>query len=431
MYDQVNYTSRLMVMIRRGLKPGLRFGFDRSIGRDGFRRVLPFRRPWIALLVVAAMDIAFILPAISVFRHATAGWSEFDTLFDLVITLFMSAWLLGWAVAPLSLSLILVLLLFGREVISAQPGRLEISLGLPGLGFTTRYDVSKMRNLRRQQPAPRSGKSWRGSHLVFDYGANQVAFGSAIDRSLESEIRQQIKASSGVAIHEGEVLPEDDLTPWEPDEKPPTPLPLATEAIESEPLTLASASSIALIVANLIPVAGTVFLDWNLGDVMVLYWAESAVVGFFNLLKIIVIGRWAALFYGPFFVGHFGGFMAVHFLFIYTIFVTGLKDDMSITGDLSQVQQLFIALWPALAALFISHAYSFFHNFIGRREFQNRNVSDQMGEPYSRIIFMHLVLILGGGLVLVLGQATPVLLIVIGLKIYFDLKGHLKQRARS
>ena len=71
-----------------------------------------------------------------------------------------------------------------------------------------------------------------------------------------------------------------------------------------------------LIFANLVPVAGTLFFGWRLSDVMVLYWAESAIIGFFNLCKIAVIGRWFALLAGPFFLGHFGGFMAVHFLFI-------------------------------------------------------------------------------------------------------------------
>ena len=97
-------------------------------------------------------------------------------------------------------------------------------------------------------------------------------------------------------------------------------------------------------------------------------------------------------------------------------------------GELAEVAQLFINLWPALAALFVSHAFSFFKNFLGRQEYKGRTVSTQMTEPYSRIIFMHLVLIFGGGLTLILGELTPVLLIVIALKIYFDIKAHLKQR---
>jgi hypothetical protein len=152
------------------------------------------------------------------------------------------------------------------------------------------------------------------------------------------------------------------------------------------------------------------------------------VIGFFNLLKIIIIGRWGALLYGPFFVGHFGGFMAVHFLFVYTLFVVGIQNQQDVGGNLSDVATLFIALWPALAALFISHAYSFFTNFLGREEYRGKTASDQMTEPYSRIIFMHLVLIFGGGLTLFLKNPAPVLLLVIAIKIYVDLKSHIRER---
>jgi hypothetical protein len=54
-----------------------------------------------------------------------------------------------------------------------------------------------------------------------------------------------------------------------------------------------------------------------------------------------------------------------------------------------------------------------------------------MSEPYNRIIFMHLVLILGGGLSMVLGQAGPVIIAVIGLKIFFDVKAHLKEHNKG
>jgi len=129
---------------------------------------------------------------------------------------------------------------------------------------------------------------------------------------------------------------------------------------------------------------------------------------------------------GPFFIGHFGGFMSVHFLFLYTIFVNP-KEGMASANDLAEVAQLFYTLWPALAALFISHGFSFYKNFMGRQEYRGRTLNQQMTEPYSRIIFMHLVLIFGGGLSLILGNPAPVLILVIGLKIYFDVKAHLKQ----
>lgn len=68
-------------------------------------------------------------------------------------------------------------------------------------------------------------------------------------------------------------------------------------------------------------------------------------------------------------------------------------------------------------------------NFIGQHEFQARDSKEQMAEPYKRIVFMHLVLIFGGGLSLVLGNSTPVLLAVIAVKIWVDVRAHIKEHA--
>jgi hypothetical protein len=323
---------------------------------------------------------------------------------------------------------ILLVMLFGREVLKVGPGRAELYIGLPFVGVFAQYDVSRMRNLRVEQPAKKSGKSWRGSHLVFDYGANSIGFGSDLGAVELGEIESSIRMASGESIRKGEATPEELEREWEPGPQEAPVAALTEPAVAEPPKGWLTPSSLMLILANLVPVAGTVFLGWNLSDVMVIYWAESAVVGLFNLAKIIVIGRWAALFAGPFFLGHFGGFMAVHFLFIYSIFVEGLGGEGP-GGDLSGVVALFAGLWPALIALFLSHGYSFVVNFVGNREYAGRTVSQQMSEPYSRIMFMHLVLIFGGGLSIAMGEPTFVLLIVIALKIFFDVRAHIKQRS--
>ena len=417
-------------MIRKGIRPRLIFGFDTTGERQSFRRVMPFRRSWIAIAVVAALDAAFIIPAVITFGQAMSEWSRFDSLFDLVAALFLSAWLLGWVIAPLVLTGILLLMLSGRETLKAGPGTVEIFLGISFVGVTAHYDVSKMRNLRFEQPPKKSGKAWRGSHLVFDYGANTIAFGSNMRGDEVAELRSRLEFATGAKIRRGNALSEETAEKWEPDVEAAAPdLPVAASMVSNPPLSLASPTTLVLIAANLVPVAGSLFLDWKLSDVMLLYWAESAVIGFFNVAKIIVIGRWAALFAGPFFAAHFGGFMAVHFLFIYTIFIEGVHAQGSTGGDLAEVALLFSSLWPALAALFLSHAYSFYENFLARREYRGRTVKDQMSEPYSRIIFMQMVLIFGGGLTMVLGSPVPVLLIIIALKIFFDIKAHLKQHS--
>ena len=155
-------------MIRKGIRPGLKISIG-SPGKQGeFRRVLPFKRSWVAIVILAVMDTAFLIPAVLTFKQAIGEWGNLDSLFNLVAAAFLSAWLLGWIIAPLIMTTILLLLLFGREVLKAGPGRLELFMGVPFLGVYAQYEVSKMRNLRFEQPPNKSGRSWRGSHLVFD-----------------------------------------------------------------------------------------------------------------------------------------------------------------------------------------------------------------------------------------------------------------------
>ena len=391
-------------MIRRGLRPNFKIGIDLPDDKDLLRRVLPFRRSWIAIVLLAIMDLIFIIPLVTTIQQAAKEWSKFDSLIDLVGALFLSAWLLGWSIGPLLMTGILVLLLFGREVLKARPGTVEIFFGLPLVGVTLQYDVAKMRNLRIEHPPKKSGKSWRGSHFAFDYGANTIAVGSAIGSDEVAELASSIQMASGTAVRRGDALPGEVQTKWVANKEESPGMPLTDAVVNGTPVTLTSPSTLALIIANLIPIAGMIFLGWKLSDVMVLYWAESAVIGFFNLCKIAVIGHWMALLAGPFFVGHFGGFMSIHFLFIYTLFVKGVQGGNGSDGELADVAQLFVNLWPALAALFVSHAFSFLKNFLGRHEYRGRTLRYQMKEPYSRIIFMHLVLIFGGGLTIILGE---------------------------
>ena len=413
-------------MIRKGIRGRIRPALDLP-GGDGYRRVFPFRRVWFLIGILAAFDALFIIPAIAVFRQAAQGWAQFEDLFDLVTTVFSSAWLLGWSIAPLVMTVVLLLLLFGREVVRVRGDAFTLFIGLPLLGFRGEFRVANIRNLRFERPEKKSGNSWRGPYLRFDYGANPVSFGSNADEADLASIRHAIESASGMSVRRGDATPEELEGKWEPVERKLAALEDGpVDPVVRPPLKWSSPTALALIIANLVPVAGAVYFGWNLGEVMVLYWAESGIIGFYNICKIAVISRWGALFFGVFFLAHYGAFMAVHFLFIYMLFVKG-PQDMS-GGDLAEVGQMFLSMWPALLALFLSHGLSFFQNFIGREEFRGSNARLQMSEPYTRIVLMHLVIIFGGGLALILGSPAPVILLVIAGKILFDLRAHLRQR---
>lgn len=44
-------------------------------------------------------------------------------------------------------------------------------------------------------------------------------------------------------------------------------------------------STVLLVAANLVPLVGVLFLGWSLWTILVLYWLENGVIGFFNVLK--------------------------------------------------------------------------------------------------------------------------------------------------
>jgi len=189
-----------------------------------------------------------------------------------------------------------------------------------------------------------------------------------------------------------------------------------------------------LIVANIIPLIGVLFWNWNLIDILFLYWAESAIIGFFGILKvlfakfedhgwILILIVFTRLLGGIFFTIHFGGFMAGHGIFLYAIAYEFLNKQIHPLDLLS-------ITWIALATLFISHSYSFVANYLIKGERKIEKGSDPIIEPYRRIFVMHLTLIFGMFPVILLGQPVFLLLVFIILKTGFDLWGHLKERRR-
>ena len=109
-------------MIRAGVRPS--FSLDlRGSARDfPYVEAFPFQRSWPAIIGVAVFAAIFFFPAYTTFEEARELWQRPDDLFSLTAALFITFWLIGWSLAPLGLSLLLAVLLFGREELRARPG---------------------------------------------------------------------------------------------------------------------------------------------------------------------------------------------------------------------------------------------------------------------------------------------------------------------
>jgi hypothetical protein len=203
-----------------------------------------------------------------------------------------------------------------------------------------------------------------------------------------------------------------------------------------------------LIAANLVPVAGALLFDWDAGIILLLYWTENLVVGFYNVLKMALLRverptfHLGKLFMIPFFCVHFGGFCAVHGFFLMALFKVGGGTDPFMSGGawfgpLIFLQMLFSVvrnLWQsapegmlwAVLALFASHGVSFVRNYILGGEYTSLSMQKVMMGPYGRIVLLHVAIIAGAAPVMILGSPIPLLIILVLLKVGIDIWLHIK-----
>jgi hypothetical protein len=194
-------------------------------------------------------------------------------------------------------------------------------------------------------------------------------------------------------------------------------------------------STYLLILANSIPLFGVIFFGWNLFSILVLYWSENLVIGFYNIFRIMLAeGKSprkipskntqgaSKFFLVPFFIVHYGGFTLGHGVFVFALFgsmVLGPNLGLNLSGILFGV-----------LGLFISHGFSFFDNFLGKKEYLQISPQSAFISPYGRIVVMHLTILFGAFLVVIFRAPIMVLVLLIVLKIGLDIGAHQKEHLK-
>lgn len=200
-----------------------------------------------------------------------------------------------------------------------------------------------------------------------------------------------------------------------------------------------------LLVVNLIPLVGVLAWDWDVASVMILYWSENIVIGFYTLVKMLAKSPLAFPFMGLFFLIHYGGFCAVHGLLVLgltTEEMPPILEGSTWPFFLIFVQLLFnviaavLAMAPdawllGFAGLFASHGVSLVKNYFLGGEYRDQEVRDLMSAPYKRIIVLHIAILAGGFGVIALGSPLPLLLALVALKIALDVWLHLGERRKQ
>lgn len=217
-------------------------------------------------------------------------------------------------------------------------------------------------------------------------------------------------------------------------------------------------TGLALVIGNLLPLLGALFFGWSFSEILWLYWAESAIIGAFNVIKMLLAGSFNESGFSPaglagtaflagFFAVHYGGFMAGHavFLYVFTLFFAATSGDAAASADFQpetalarlsgDESLLYSQFFWSLAALTVSHGISFYLYYLRGREYLQLNPAELMMKPYSRIVLMHITILAGGvavfGALLVLPDygAAAIAGLFVALKIGVDLRAHQKEHA--
>ncbi len=167
------------------------------------------------------------------------------------------------------------------------------------------------------------------------------------------------------------------------------------------------------LVFNLAPALSVWLFGWSAFALILLYWTENLVIGVINLFKVGIcglaqgkrgIGLTVAL--APFFVFHYGLFLAIHAVIIWSLFGGGSADIG--LADLPQRIWTTIRSDPFLFsnALLLAafQVASFLLTWVAARAWRGTDPYAQTFAPYGRIAVVHLTILLAAVPVALFGQ---------------------------
>ena len=190
-----------------------------------------------------------------------------------------------------------------------------------------------------------------------------------------------------------------------------------------------------VLVVNLIPAVCVLFFGWSALVLLLLYWAENVVIGVVNVLKMGVtavagglFGILSGLMVIPFFIIHYGGFCAGHGLFVVAVAGGAFQG----ADPLETVKHVWADRWDyavPLAAIIVYYLGDFVR-WLHAGEWKGVDVGSQMGDPYGRIIVLHIAILLGAVLVVALGQPAAAVALLAVLKTFFETMTTVKRQQK-
>ena len=175
--------------------------------------------------------------------------------------------------------------------------------------------------------------------------------------------------------------------------------------------------------ANLVPLAGLLFLGWQGETVIVLYFVEAAIIYVLTARMLAVVAGLRGLNLLPGYLLRYGLGLLMMGAIWYAL--AGI--------DARVLRGIFAApgLWIGVAGMLTGHLLSYFMDFIGRKEYENlawKSIEARMLAVYATLFL--LVLFFGWVLAIFGSPRLVAAALVIG-KTFVALSQHSRERARG
>ncbi len=196
-------------------------------------------------------------------------------------------------------------------------------------------------------------------------------------------------------------------------------------------------SSLMLIAVNAVPIIGILLWRWDAFLLLMLYWMETAILGFWAIVIVAIspvkaLGSLGAsqsrIGIVAFLLLHSGIFMGVHFMILWELFAGGWASRIHGVGEFFKLIVIGQTLWLPLLVLFVLRGLVVSLTILEPKwipGWQQQPVlvmpEDEGSFPlngplvgfYARIIIMQFVLILGGVVAVLTGAGMALILLVI------------------
>jgi len=179
---------------------------------------------------------------------------------------------------------------------------------------------------------------------------------------------------------------------------------------------------ILLVLANLIPIYGVLFANWNSINVIYYYWLESLILGVFNIFKIYKTANYHKIsprsFVLAFIIRYFGIVVIVGVVSILLIYI-----NIGSKAFVFNLNYTFITL----AMFLVSHGLSYKSNFIDGKEYEKANLVEQVSDLSHRIYAVVAIILFNAFMYSIFHEPIQGVAMLVFFKILFDIWLHLNE----